>query len=68
MATHVYDSTIAGNPKFDKYSKITALTFDSKSQEHDNLTFAGVPIETLENGVQKMHEEQHDVKIKMLEK
>lgn len=44
--TRVYvdDSFLAGTPSFLKFSELSLKTFESRSRELDNFTFAGVDI------------------------
>ena len=69
LATHVDDVLAAGTPSFnsDITSKIHRR-FDAKPHEHGALTFAGVTIETDEEGCYVMHQKLYAEKLKRLEK
>lgn len=68
MATHVDDTLSAGNHKFDDETRITGIMFDAKPRTYDNLTFAGVTINTNPDGSRLMHQTEYAQKIQPLDK
>lgn len=68
VATHVDDTLSAGDKKFEQDTRITARRFDAKPREYETLNFAGVSIETQQNGSRLMHQAQYAAKIELLDK
>lgn len=67
-ATHVDDTLSAGDASFEKLSQLTGKVFDAKPRQYENLTFAGVTVETMEDGSRLMHQADYGNKISLLEK
>lgn len=68
MATHVDETLAAGCSTFEQETRKTAKQFDAKPREFQNLTFAGVSIETNSDGSRLMHQAQYADKIELLKK
>lgn len=65
MGTYVDDSLLAGDDEFLKLSEKTIEKFESKEREFDNIRFAGVYIETLENGF-RLHQKSYIERLQLL--
>lgn len=62
IATHVDGIFSTGTSVFDKDTRITARRFDAKPGEYDNLTFAGVSINTNTDGSCLIHQKEYTQK------
>ena len=65
MGTYVDDSLLAGTKEFLMHTDKTLKKFDSKDREYDNTRFAGVYIETLQDGF-KLHQKEYIKRLKNL--
>ena len=66
-ATYVEDILQAGNDEFSDLVKKTEETFQCKRRNYDNVQFAGIEIETNENGFH-IHQKSYLSKLPILEK
>ena len=67
IGVYVDDQLGCGTKEFVKYSEETEKKFKSRARCFDKLHFAGIEIDTLQDGSILMHQEPHAKKLKKLE-
>ena len=67
IGVYVDDQLGCGTKEFVKYSEETEKKFKSRARCFDKLHFAGIEIDTLQDGSILMHQEPHAKKLKNLE-
>lgn len=65
VGTYVDDTLCAGDPVFEKESRITEKKFESKEREYEKFTFAGIQVEPIEDGY-LLHQERYAKRLKEL--
>lgn len=68
VATHIDDTLRTGTKQFETETRATAHKFDAKPLIYNNSAFAGIRINTNQEGSRKMHQKEYGEKIQPLDK